>query len=101
MGALTPQFPEAPNADPEGMENCGLCMSNLDRSIDEGFEAALRASPALVCGEHFATNHYGLVWFSHGLFYEQVWLYRRQVASYGAETLEALMKIVNDDYGWE
>jgi len=72
-------------------------MSNFDHSIDEGLDDALRAGG--VFGRHAAWNFNGRVWFSGGLFYEEVWCYGKPIGQHSAATLPELMQVVNDKYG--
>lgn len=51
-------------------------------------------------GEHTAWNFHGRVWFDGGRWHERVSVEKQAVASYSAETLEELRKIVNDEHGW-
>lgn len=74
-------------------------MSNLDHSIDEGFDEALRAGA--VFGRHAAWNFNGKVWFQDGLFHEEVWIYGSPVGVRSAESLSELMQLVNDEFGGE
>ena len=80
---------------------CGLGMSNLGGSIDEGFEDALRAEPAAVRGKHYAWNFCGDVYFADGMFHEDVYSYRVLVGSYTAPSLRELMEVVNAEHGYE
>jgi hypothetical protein len=83
---------------PEGYTEISLGMSNLDQSIDEGFEEQLRSRR--VWGRHAAWNFNGHVWFENGEFHEEVWRYGQPVASFSEPTLAELMETVSDEYGW-
>ncbi len=74
-------------------------MSNCDHSIDDGFEAALRAAPLKVYGRHAGWNFNGLVWFDGKDFVEEVWVYHVPRTVITAPTLEQLMQDVNDQFG--
>jgi hypothetical protein len=82
---------------PEWLEESPLGMSNLDHSIDEGFEAALRTGRFL--GRHFARNFNGEVWFSGGQFREDVWVHHAFAGTTSAPSLRELMDAVNEKYG--
>ena len=75
-------------------------MSNFDHSIDEGFEADLRAGMG---GSHAAWEFHGTVWYDAkaGQFCEVVRRYHVVVGIVGRPTLEELMEAVNEEYGWE
>ena len=83
---------------PEQYTETTLGMSNFDHEIDEGFEDALRSTP--VYGRHSGLNFNGLVWFQDGVFHEQIWRHREPVGICYAESLDALMRTVNDSHGW-
>jgi hypothetical protein len=83
------------------MRYIDLGMSNFDHSIDDGFAEALQAEPALIYGTHAAWNFHGRVWFADGQFHEEVWVYHEIRDRFSAATLEDLMKLVNDEYGWD
>ena len=74
-------------------------MTNVDHSIDAGFEEALRAAPAQVRGQHSSWNFFGYVWFEDGLFHEQVWVEHVEREIITASTLTELMETVNAKYG--
>lgn len=77
-----------------------LHMTNFDHTIDEGLAAYLMANPNH-CAQHAAREFCGYVWFENGQFYDQVWRCHVPMAEYSADTLEELMKIVNDKHGWD
>jgi hypothetical protein len=76
-------------------------MTNLDQSIEEGFEEALRAAPNRVFGRHAAWEFNGLVWFDGEQFCEEVWRYHSPIEIMTAPTLRELMCVVNDKYGYD
>jgi hypothetical protein len=75
-------------------------MSNFDHSQDEGFEDDLRAG---LRGHHAAWNFNGQVWYDPDaeLFREEVWVHHVVAAERSARTLEELMRVVNDEFGWD
>lgn len=87
--------------DIEQLERIVLGMSNFDGLIDDGLEEALKSQPGKVCAHHPAWNFLGYVWYEDGKFQEQIWQYNSPVEEIEADTLEELMKIANDKYGWE
>jgi hypothetical protein len=82
------------------MKEIELGMSNFDHEIDSGFAEALMAAPGAVFGRHAAWNFNGLVYFKHGKFHEQVWIYLEYRETLSADSLKELMKIVCDKYGY-
>lgn len=78
-----------------------LEMSNLGQKIDSGFEKALREKPAFVYGQHSAWNFCGNVYFENGEFFEEVWIYHQLVDIFKAPSLEELMTLVCNTYGYE
>ena len=74
-------------------------MSNFDHSVDDGFEDALRTGK--LCGEHYAWNFCGYVWFDGEQFCEDVHVYGEYQQTIKADTLEELMDRVNEQYGYE
>lgn len=76
-------------------------MSNSDGTIDDGFAEALRSGR--VCGRHAAWNFNGCVWYDPETleFVEEVWVYQAPRRIFRAETLEQLMTIVNNEFGYE
>lgn len=73
-------------------------MSNFDHEIRPGADEELREGK---WGRHSAWEFNGRVWYEDGAFHEEVWRYGvpREVLS--APTLDALMRAVNDEWGWE
>lgn len=83
------------------MEEVAPHMSNLDYTIDGEMENALRARPGKVWSQHAAWNFCGYVWFEHGAFTEQVWVYGSPRREISAPSLRELMDQVNQEYGSE
>lgn len=73
-------------------------MTNFDHSIDQAVAELLRAGDRWAY--HSAANFHGVVWFDGGRWHEQVFVHRVPQGSLSAGTLEDLMKLVNDEYGW-
>ena len=82
-------------------EERNLTMSNLDHTIDDGLEAALKAAPSAIYCRHAAWNFNGRVWWDGQMFVEQVWVYGSPRAEIRAATLQELMDEVNSEYGYE
>ena len=85
--------------DEDVWEDCGLSISNLDHEVDEGFAEALQGGDVL--GHHFGWNFCGTVWWDGKEFVEVVWVYHSVVGERRATSLEDLMRVVNDEFGWE
>lgn len=87
--------------DTDDMTEISLGMSNFDMSVDEWFEDALRKDEGKVFGRHAGWNFNGKVYFSNGLFYEEVWRYGRIIETFSSENLKELMIDVCENYGYE
>ena len=74
------------------------CMSNFDHRIDEGFAEAMQVGGR---GYHYAWDFCGEVWWENGKFCEEVWVNHVLQEVISADTLRALMKTVNNKYGWD
>jgi hypothetical protein len=75
-------------------------MTNFDHSIDDGLADDLKAG---LRARHSAWNFNGQVWWDpdEQVFREEVWQYHAVVATRSALTLEDLMRVVNDEFGWD
>jgi hypothetical protein len=74
-------------------------MSNFDRTIDKGLEEDLRNG---MRGTHAAARFFGqYVWFDNDTFYEQVWVFGEPAAVCSSDSLEDLLRLVNDQFGWQ
>lgn len=75
-------------------------MTNFDQSIDEGLADDLRAG---MRATHSAWEFNGQVWWDadEEVFKEDVWRHNALVATRSAPTLEDLMRVVNDEFGWD
>ena len=76
-------------------------MSNMDHAIDAGVARQLKRRPGAVFAQHAAWNFCGYVWYQDSVFMEEVWVFNKYQATYGAETLDKLMRDVNEVYGQE
>lgn len=74
-------------------------MTNEDHSVDQDVAEKLRAGGLFA--QHSAWNCVGWVWWNDGRWHELVQVHGQARGSYSADTLEELMKTVNDEYGWE
>lgn len=85
----------------DAMRELDMHMSNADQSIDDGLAEALRAEPGKVCAQHAAWNFCGYTYFEDGQYRTQVWVRGTPRETVSAPTLDALMTITNDKYGWD
>jgi hypothetical protein len=85
--------------DPLDMREIAYAMSNFDYEVDDGMAEALMNEPGQVFGRHAGWNFNGRVYFHDGMFHEQVWVYGSPLETISADTLEDLMKKVNQEYG--
>lgn len=78
----------------------GLGMTNLDGSVDPGLEEHLKAGGE---GSHWAWDHFGtLRWDAeHQVFTEEVKVYHAVAGVRSAPSLEDLMRVVNEEFGWD
>jgi hypothetical protein len=74
-------------------------MSNRGVSIDDGCEAALKSGK--VFAVHSAWDFNGVFWWDaeRKVFVEEVYRYHVHAGTHEAETLEELMRIVNEEHG--
>jgi hypothetical protein len=77
----------------------GSLMTNLNGTIDRNKEREIRAGGC--CGQHAARDFCGEVWFQGGQYHEEVWRHHVHIDTLSADTLEDLMQLVNDKWGWE
>jgi hypothetical protein len=75
-------------------------MSNFDQSIDSGLGEHLRAGGM---GTHAAWDFNGTIrWDAQeGMFTEEVFVFHASQGTRSAATLEGLMRVVNDEFGWD
>lgn len=73
-------------------------LSNFDRSVTPGAEAALRAGGY---GDYAAWNFHGTVLWHDGGYYCRVTVHRVVKEVVGAGSLKELMEAVADRYGWD
>lgn len=73
-------------------------MSNRDRSINESVAGMLRQGGCWA--RHAAWDFNGVVWFAGDRWHELVAVDHQARGAYSADTLEELMKVVNDEFGW-
>lgn len=74
-------------------------MSNMDHSIDDGLEEYLKGGGK--GAQHFGLHFCGNLFYQDGLFVEEVYRFHALVGTLKAGSLQILMQIVNDEFGWE
>ena len=92
---------QRPFRDFSEMEEIEAHMSNFDHVIDEGMDEQLRAQPGKVFSRHAAWNFNGKVWFEGDAFHSEIWVYGSPRQTLHAPTLRELMKLANDEYGYD
>jgi hypothetical protein len=77
----------------------GIGMTNLDGSVDDGLEEHLKAGGT---GSHYAWDHFGTLHWDAGreMFAEEVKVHHVSQGLRYAATLEELMRVVNEEFGW-
>lgn len=73
-------------------------MDNLTHRIDAGFADRLRAE--MVYGHHAGQHFNGRVWWDGAQYREAVDRFGAHQQTFAADTLEDLMRAVNDEWGW-
>ena len=82
---------------PDNLEEIGTFDNDgLDVLSDETIER-LKTGPYYV--HHVAWDYCGYVWWSDGLYHEEVWVYGRCVARYDSDALEDVVSDTRHDYG--
>jgi hypothetical protein len=75
--------------------------SNFDHKFDRAIVDAVLARPGEVYATHPAWDHHGRVWFADGKWHEEVWVYGSPRSVETNESLEELIREVNDRYGYD
>lgn len=96
----TAEFVERPQSVPNGWRKLGeSVMSNFDQQVKPEVEAQLRQGGCY--SNHTAWEFCGNVWLEQGEWHEQVFRFHQPVGTYSADTLQELMREVNNNHGWE
>jgi hypothetical protein len=74
-------------------------MTNADLSIDERVAIRLKAGGSWA--RHSGWNFNGEVWWADGRWHERVLVHRTARGYFSADSLQELMSLVNNKYGWE
>ena len=74
-------------------------MSNFDHSIDEGLALKLKENP-MSYALYTAWNFCGRVWYENNEFRCEIWLHGSPVNIIHADTLESIMEIACNTYGY-
>lgn len=74
-------------------------ITNIDYSINSEIQKVIKNQPLF--SRYTARNFNGIVWWNEniGFWCAEVWVFRKYVASYLAETLEALADEINNEHG--
>lgn len=82
-----------------GLQECESgYISNFDFAADDGVEEELRTGKRYC--EYTGWDFCGYVWFADGKFKCDVWRYKSPVEIIEADTIEALMHAVSEEYGY-
>jgi len=82
---------------PTNLENIGIAMSNANYSIDDGTEDRLKAGG--VCCGYAAWDFFAFVWWD-SKFKAMIKQYKVHVATIEADTLQGIMDIASQLYGF-
>lgn len=74
-------------------------MSNYDHQIASGVAVKLKESK--VYGSYPAWDFNGIVWYADEQFHCEVWVYHAPVKVISAGTLEEIMKLCSDEFGYD
>jgi hypothetical protein len=74
-------------------------MSNFDREIVHATADSIKEKPFY--SGYAGWNFHGKVWWQDGQWHCEVWQYRSYVETFSAQTLEEIMTLVSDEYGYE
>ena len=83
----------------QGYTNMQDVMSNYDRQIKSGSETKLKEGK--VYGIYPAWDFNGIVWYADEQFHCEVWVYNSPRTVISAATLEELMELCSDKFGYE
>jgi hypothetical protein len=77
-----------------------MVMSNFDHEVNRDVEFTLRTNESTYAG-YPAWNFYGSVWYEDSMFHCEIMVYGSYRETISAETLEEIMEIASNKYGWE
>lgn len=82
-------------------KNVGPVMSNSDHEVEEGAEEKLKADSDCY-GEYSAWNFFSNVYYDEEArkFKAQIWVYSILTSELEADSLQELMKISSENYGY-
>lgn len=80
-------------------EFVGDVMTNFDHEAEPWADEKLRSGK--YCGGYPANNFYAFVWFDGQKFRALVKQYRVIVGDISAPTLEQIMEMASNEWGWE
>ena len=72
--------------------------SNFDHELNKESKEFLQTHPDYFA-RHAAWNFNGLVWFSKGKWYEEIWIYHSIEEVLSGDTAEEVIRQANDEYG--
>jgi len=74
-------------------------MSNFDKEIDRDVEKQLKEGNCYA--GYPAWNFHGTVYYKDDKFYCEIWTYGFPNELINAETLEEIIELASDKYGWD
>ena len=74
-------------------------LSNLDRGVDESVMEEIKGKELF--SRYAGWNFNGLVWWQNKQWHCEVWRYRSYNETFSADTLEEIMTLVSDKYGYD
>ena len=82
-------------------KDIGVVMTNFDHSIDRDVEARLKDQATFA--QYSGWNFCGFVWYDpqHNKYRCEVWVYGTPNKIVEAETLDKMMKLISDEFGYE
>ena len=74
-------------------------MSNFDREINQKTKKAIKGKN--IYSRYAGWNFNGLVWWQNNNWNCEVWQYKTWMETITCKSLEAIMKEVSNEYGWD
>lgn len=84
---------------PNDFDFIGDVMSNFDHMIEDGMEEKLKSGKFY--GDYSAWNFHAQVWFDGKNFKAMVKRYQAHVGTITALTLEQIMELASDNWGYD
>lgn len=85
---------------PKDLGSVGRIMSNFSHEVDSGAEERLRTTKG-ISGQYTAKNFFGCIWYAKEKFWCEIWQYHEHINTLEANSLERIMELASDQYGWQ